>query len=53
VELLELEPSVKGRLVSAWLEELCEEVARREDPRHAHAVVELLKNIEQDWSSER
>jgi hypothetical protein len=48
-ELFELEPGLKEHFTDLVLGELCEEVARREDSRHAHATVALIQNIAEDW----
>ena len=48
-ELLTLDPGLKEHLSDLLLTELKEEVARREDSHHAHATVELISQIEQDW----
>lgn len=50
--LLEAAPGLRERFTRTVLEDLCEEVVRREDPRHAHATVELITNIENDWRQE-
>lgn len=50
--LLEVVPGLAERMTDAVLTELCEEIARREDPKHAHATVELVKAIEQDWRNQ-
>jgi hypothetical protein len=52
-EVLELEPGVRERFVDALMTDLKEEVARREDPRHARAVVGLIEEIEERWRNER
>ncbi|MGI8859103.1 MAG: hypothetical protein ACR2HO_02965 [Rubrobacteraceae bacterium] len=48
-ELMALCPAVRGHFVETFLGELKEEVARREDPKHSHATVELITRIENDW----
>ena len=47
--LLEAAPGLAGRFTDMVLTELCEDVARREDPKHAHATVALIQNIAEDW----
>ncbi len=48
-EVMLLEPGVREHFSDLLLEELCEEVARREDPRHSHAIVTLIRDIAEDW----
>ena len=50
--LLEAAPALREHFVATVLEELSEEVARREDSRHAHATVELISQVEQDWRND-
>jgi hypothetical protein len=52
-EVFELCPAVRQRISDLLLAELKEEVARREDPRHARAVVGLIEEIEEQWKGER
>ncbi len=47
--LLEAAPGFAERVTSWVLEELCEEVARCEDGRYAHATITLIKTIEEKW----
>ncbi|MDP9437214.1 MAG: hypothetical protein M3P49_00460 [Actinomycetota bacterium] len=47
--LLEAAPGFAERVTSWVLEELCEEVARCEDGRYAHATIILIKTIEEKW----
>ena len=51
-ELLVLEPNLRQRFSDALLTDLKEEIARREDPKHSHATVELIGLIEQDWRND-
>jgi len=51
-EILMLEPSVRGHLVDVVLDDLIEEVCRREDPEHAFAAVELIRAIRTAWANE-
>ena len=51
-EVMSLEPGVREHFCDLFLTELCEEIARREDPRHAHATVELIRQIENDWRND-
>lgn len=51
-EVMLLEPGVREHFSDLLLGELVEEIARREDPRHSHAVIELIKAIEQDWRNQ-
>ncbi|MDP9484679.1 MAG: hypothetical protein M3Q49_02605 [Actinomycetota bacterium] len=48
-ELLTLEPGLAERMTDAVLTDLAEEIARREDPKHAHATIELIRQIEEEW----
>ncbi len=48
-ELMLLCPGVKDRFSDELLGELKEEIARREDPRYAHATIMLIEVIEADW----
>ncbi len=48
-ELFVLEPGLKERFSDQLLTELKEEILRREDNRHVHAVITLIETIEQDW----
>ena len=48
-EVMLLDPGVREHFSDALLTELKEKVARREDSHHAHATVELISQIEQDW----
>lgn len=52
-EVLGLEPAVRQRFSDLLLADLKEEIARREDPRHARAVVGLIEEIEEHWKGER
>ena len=51
-EVLGLEPAVRQRFSDLLLTDLKEEIARREDPRHARAVVGLIEEIEDHWKGE-
>lgn len=51
-ELLTLEPGLAERFADAVLTDLKEEIARREDPKHSHATITLIKAIEQDWRNQ-
>lgn len=48
-ELFELVPGLRQHVGDELIGELKEEIARREDPKHAHATVELITSIENDW----
>ena len=48
-ELFELEPGLREHFADTVLDELCEDVARREDPKYAHATVALIRDIAEDW----
>jgi hypothetical protein len=48
-ELLTLEPDLRQHVSDLLIAELKEEVARREDSRHAHATVTLIERIEDTW----
>lgn len=50
--LLEAAPGLAERMTDVVLGELKEEIARREDPKYAHAAVELIRQIENDWRQE-
>lgn len=52
-EVMELAPAVKEAVVADLMTELKEEIARREDSRHAHATITLVGEIENDWRNER
>jgi hypothetical protein len=49
--IFEHAPGVRQHFCDLLLEELCEEVARREDPRHARATVQLIEDIRTDWGA--
>lgn len=51
-ELFVLEPGLAERVTGRVLEELCEEVARCEDPKHSHATITLIKAIEEKWRND-
>ena len=42
-------PGVRERFSDELLAELKEEIARREDPKYAHATITLIETIEADW----
>ncbi len=48
-ELMLLCPGIKDRFSDGLLGELKEEIARREDPKHSHATITLIENIEDEW----
>jgi hypothetical protein len=48
-ELMLLCPGVKDRFSEKLLGELKEEIARREDPKYAHATITLIETIEDEW----
>ncbi len=48
-ELFKLEPGLREHFADTVLTELCEEVARKEDPKHSRAVVALIESIEEQW----
>ena len=48
-ELMLLCPAVRERFSDELLGELKEEIARREDPRYAHATITMIEGIETDW----
>ncbi len=48
-ELMLLCPAVRERFADQLLGELKEEIARREDPRYAHATITLIDEIEDEW----
>ena len=48
-EVFAIQPSVLSHVVEKWFIDLKEEVVRREDPRHARAVVGLIAAIEDEW----
>ena len=50
--LLEVAPGLVERVTHRVLEELCEEVARHEDPKHSDATITLIKTIENDWRND-
>lgn len=51
-ELFQLVPGLREHFADTVLAELCEDVARREDPKHAHATVELVTQIQTDWRNQ-
>jgi hypothetical protein len=51
-ELFELEPGLREHFTDMVLTELCEEIARREDPKHSLATVALIQNIAEDWRND-
>ena len=51
-EVMVLEPGVREHFSDLLLGELCEEIARREDPKHSHATVELIAAIQAGWRQE-
>ena len=50
-ELFGLVPGLRHHFSDALLTELKEEIARREDPRYAHATITLIETIEDGWKS--
>ena len=50
--LVETVPGMAERLTGRVLEDLCEEIVRREDSTHSHSIVELITNIQNDWRQE-
>ncbi len=50
--LLESAPGFAERFADAVLTDLTEEISRREDPRHSHAVVTLIRDIAEDWRND-
>lgn len=50
--LVEAVPGMVERLTGRVLEELCEEVVRREDSTHSHATVQLIQDIEEKWRAD-
>ena len=48
-ELFQLLPGLREHFTDIVLDELCEDVARREDSKHAHATVALIQSIAEDW----
>ena len=50
--LAETVPGMAERLTGRVLEDLCEEIVRREDSTHSHSIVELITNIQNDWRQE-
>ena len=50
--LLEAAPGFAERVSDMVLDGLKEEIARREDSRHSHAAIELIRQIEQDWRNQ-
>ena len=51
-ELMLLYPAARQHFSDALLTELKEEIARREDPKHSHATIELITRIENDWRND-
>lgn len=51
-EIMLLDPGVKEHVVETLLGELKEEIARREDPKHSHATIRLIEDIEQGWRND-
>ena len=52
-EVFAIQPGVLSHVIDKWFTDLKEEVVRREDPRHARAVVGLIEAIEEHWRNER
>ena len=48
-EVFAIQPGVLNRVMEKWFIDLKEEIASREDPRHARAVVGLIAAIEDEW----
>ena len=48
-ELFQLLPGLREHFADTVLDELCEDVARRENPKYARASVALIQNIAEDW----
>ena len=44
-----LHPAVRQHFSDTLLGELKEEIAHRKDPKHSHAAVTLIGQIENDW----
>ena len=51
-EVMLLDPGVKEHVVDAVLADLKEDIARREDSRYSHAIVQLIAQIQTDWSND-
>ena len=51
-ELMLFCPGVKERFGDGLLSELKEEIVRKEDPKHSHATVTLIEEIENDWRND-
>lgn len=47
--LVETVPGMAEKLTGRVLEDLCEEIVRREDSTHSHATVQLIQEIEEKW----
>ena len=52
-EVFGIVPGVLERIVEKLMTDLKEEIARRENPKYAHATIALIERIEQDWRNER
>lgn len=50
--LVETVPGMAQKVTGRVLEELCEEVTRREDSTHSHATVQLIQDIEEKWRND-
>ena len=48
-ELMEIHPAIRERFSDELLDDLKEEIAAREDPKHSHATITLIESIEADW----
>ena len=51
-ELFVLEPGLAERFADMLLTDLKEEIDRHEDSKYAHATIELIRQIEQDWRNQ-
>jgi hypothetical protein len=51
-ELFELVPGIRHHFSDALLTELKEEIARREDPKYAHATITLIETVEAKWRND-
>ena len=51
-ELFELVPGIRHHFSDALLTELKEEIARREDPKYAHATITLIETVEATWRND-
>ncbi len=51
-EIFERVPGLRGHFVGLGVENLCEELARRVPSTEAYFIVQLIEQIEQEWSNQ-